>query len=63
MLIRASATVRALGPIRALRLSFAAFDLLADEGLGHVQSKLLNNLVSVLAARLRSANAEIRSLR
>jgi glutaminase len=57
-----SATVRALEPIRAQRLSFAAFDLLADEGLGHIQTKIIHNLVSVLAARLRSANTEIRSL-
>lgn len=58
-----SATVRALGPIQVLRLGFAAFDRLADEGLGHLQSKLISNLASVLAARLRSANAEIRSLK
>ncbi len=57
-----SATVRALEPIRAWRLSFAAFDRFAEEGLGHLQTKLTNNLVSVLATRLRSANAEIRSL-
>lgn len=58
-----SATVRALGPIQVLRLGFDAFDRLADEGLGHLQSKLISNLASVLAARLRSANAEIRSLK
>lgn len=58
-----SATVRALGPIQVLRLGFEAFDRLGDEGLGHLQSKLISNLASVLAARLRSANAEIRSLK
>ncbi len=58
-----SATVRALGPIQTLRLSFAAFDRLDEEGLRHLQIKLITNLAGVLAARLRSANAEIRSLR
>jgi glutaminase len=58
-----SATVRALSDIQILRLSFEAFDLLADEGLSHLQTKLIANLAGVLAARLRSANAEIRSLK
>lgn len=58
-----SATVRALGQIQVLRLGFDAFDRLADEGLVHLQTKLISNLASVLAARLRSANAEIRSLK
>ncbi len=58
-----SATVRSLVPIRALRLAFSDFDQLADAGLGHLQAKLFANLASVLAGRLRSANAEIRSLR
>jgi len=57
-----SATIRALEPIRALRLSFQAFDHLTEEGLAPLQAKLMTNLVGVLASRLRSANAEIRSL-
>ena len=58
-----SATVRALEPVRALRLPFEAFDCLPAEGLAHLQGKLLAQLAGVLAARLRNANAEIRSLR
>jgi glutaminase len=58
-----SATVRALEPILALRLSFESFDRLADEGLGRLQAKLVANLVGVLASRLRSVNAEIQSLK
>ncbi len=58
-----SATVRALTSVRALRLGFEAFDRLDAEGLGHLQHKLITNLASVLAARLRSANIEIRSLK
>jgi glutaminase len=58
-----SATVRALEPIQVLRLGFDAFDRLEDDGLGHLQNKLVTNLASVLAARLRSANTEIRSLK
>ncbi len=58
-----SATVRTLQPIRAWRLSFAAFDRLESEGLGNLRTTLYANLASVLAARLRSANAEIRSLK
>jgi glutaminase len=58
-----SATVRTSKPVKALRLSFAVFDRLPDEGLAHVQSKLLGNLARVLSHRLRSANAEIRSVR
>lgn len=58
-----SATVRALQRSRAFRLTFDAFDHLAEEGLGHLQSKLMANLVGVLASRLRSANAEIQSLK
>ena len=58
-----SATVRALQPIKTLRLPFEAFDRLDQEGLGHLQAKLTANLVGVLASRLRSANAEIRGLK
>lgn len=58
-----SATVRSLTDVTALRLSFAAFDRLESDGLGHLQTKLVRNLARVLATRLRSANAEIRSLR
>jgi CRP-like cAMP-binding protein len=58
-----SATVRALEPVRALRLSFDAFDRLPSEGLAHLQTQLLTQLAGVLATRLRNANAEIRSLR
>ena len=58
-----SATVRTLEPVRVLRLSFAEFDRLEETGLGHLRSKLVANLASVLAARLRSANREIQSLR
>ena len=58
-----SATVRALQPIKTLRLPFDAFDQLERDGLGHLQAKLTSNLVGVLASRLRSANAEIRGLK
>ncbi len=58
-----SATVRTSTPVKAFRLPFAAFDSLPDDGLAHVQSKLLGNLARVLSHRLRSANAEIRSVR
>lgn len=58
-----SATVRALRPIQMLRLSFTDFDRLDTEGLAHLQTKLIANLAGVLAARLRSANSEIRSLK
>jgi len=58
-----SATVRSLTPIEAWRLQFAAFDRFEDEGLGHLKTKLLANLASVLATRLRSANLEIESLK
>jgi glutaminase len=58
-----SATVRTTAPVKASRLPFPTFDRLPDEGLGHVQNKLLGNLARVLSHRLRSANAEIRSLR
>ena len=58
-----SATVRALEPIQTWRLAFDRFDRLGLEGSGQIQTKLYGNLASVLAARLRSANAEIRSLK
>lgn len=58
-----SATVRTLEPCRVLRLAFDAFDQFEGAGLGHLQNKLVSNLASVLAARLRSANIEIRSLK
>ena len=58
-----SATVRSLVEIQAWRLPFASFDRLDDEGLGTVRTKLYANLAGVLASRLRSANAEIRSLK
>lgn len=58
-----SATVRSLSPVTLLRLSFAAFDRFETEGLGVLRSKLLMNLARALASRLRSANAEIRSLK
>jgi glutaminase len=58
-----SATVRTLSDSSVLRLPFAVFDHMAEEGLGHLQSKLIANLARVLAARLRSANVEIRSLK
>ncbi|KAB2667591.1 MAG: glutaminase A, partial [Verrucomicrobia bacterium] len=45
-----SATVRTLVPVRVLRLSFAEFDRLEESGLGHLRSKLVANLASVLAA-------------
>lgn len=58
-----SASVRTIAASRAWRLAFAAFDGLPAEGLGALQAKLVANLAHVLAVRLRSANAEIRSLK
>lgn len=58
-----SATVRTLSACSVLRLSFETFDRMTHEGLEHLQAKLFANLARVLAARLRSANAEIRSLK
>lgn len=58
-----SATVRALAASSVKRLSFEVFDRLAGEGLARLQGKIIANLARVLASRLRSANAEIRSLK
>lgn len=58
-----SATVRALGRVRTRVLGFADYDRLPADGLAGVQTKILANLARVLAARLRGANAEIRSLK
>lgn len=58
-----SATVRSLEEIQAWRFSFESFDRLEAEGLGSLRTKFYANLASVLVSRLRSANAEIRSLK
>ena len=58
-----SATVRTLHPTEVLRLGFDAFDRLDAEGNSTLRTKLYANLASVLAARLRSANLEIGSLK
>jgi glutaminase len=55
-------TIRALTQLEGGILDFAAFDRLPEEGLVQLQLKLLTNLAAVLAARLRTAAREIRSL-
>lgn len=58
-----SATVRTLHATEVLRLGFDAFDRLDADGHSTLRTKLYANLASVLAARLRSANLEIGSLK